>query len=156
MFSLRRMPPENCLDRLLRSIGEPGSLERPVDPLRQLGAGEPLQPPEHIEILARRHQRIHRELLRHDAKGRRGPSWLDQLIEDANLPAVEPHAPGDRADQGRFARAIGTEQRQQLSLSKNETGTVQRTNRSIGLACVRIPSRCSLANLTSAACPARF
>ena len=71
MLSRRCMPPENCLT---------GSRARSARPVRSSAqstccasslAGEPLQPAERLEVLARRQQRIERELLRHDAELRR-------------------------------------------------------------------------------------
>ena len=85
-----------------------------------------MQLAEDLQVFPRRQQRIERDLLWHDAElGRRLPA-VERSIEDPDLAAVEPHAPGDRADQRRLAGAVRAEQREQFSLPQLEGRAVQR------------------------------
>ncbi len=105
------------LHGLVRAIGKAGALECPVHVLRELLAREPVERTERPQILARRQERVERNLLRHDAEiGWRLPA-VEHTIEQLNLAAIEPHAPGDRTNQGRLAGAVRAEQREQLPLT---------------------------------------
>ena len=77
------MPPENC---------RTGSDARSVKPVLSSAqstcrassrAREPVQAPERVEILARRQQRIERDLLRDDAELRRGAPAVGGAAEHA-------------------------------------------------------------------------
>ena len=133
MFSRRRMPPENCLTGSRARSASPVRSSAQSICLRELRSGQSLQPAEPVEVLARRQQRIERELLRHDAELARRAAGHDRLIEDANLAAVEPDPSGDRANQRGLARAVRTEQRQQLPLAQLEGRAVERLDGAVAL-----------------------
>ena len=113
-------------DRLPCAIGKARLLERPVDLLGQVRTRKAVQRAEDFEVLARREERIERDLLRHDPELGRRPAPVRNPIEGPDLPAVETHAPGDRANERRLAGAVRTEQRQQLSLPQLEARAVER------------------------------
>ena len=103
------------LDRLLRAIRQRRPLQRPVDARFERRASQPVEPPERLEIFARRQQRIERDLLRHHAEHLAAIGAAQALAEQLDLAAIERHAPGNRADQRGFAGAVGPQQRQQFT-----------------------------------------
>ena len=117
------------LHGLLAPVGKPGAVERPVHLLREVSTGQPVQPAEHLQVLARGEHRIDGDFLRDDAKLGRGAAAVEHAIEHADLAAVQPYSAGNRFDERGLACAVRTEQRQQLTLPKFQSGAVQRLDR---------------------------
>ena len=113
------------LDRLGRSIREPGALEHPVDLLRELPARKPLQAAERLEVLARAQERIERDFLGHDTQFVRRLPAGEHPVEQPDLAAIQPDAAGDPANQRRLASAVWSKERQQLPFAKLERRTVE-------------------------------
>ena len=123
------MPPENCLTDSLARSARPVCSSAQSTCFERSGPESPCSAPNDLQVLARGQQRIDRDFLRHDPElGGRVPA-VEHAIEHANLAAIEPHAPGDRANQRRLAGAVRAEQGEQFSLPEIERRAVQRCDR---------------------------
>ena len=126
MFRRRRIPPENCLTGSLARSARPVCSSAQSTCFERSAPRQPVEAPNDLQVLSRGQQRIHRDFLWHDPElGRSLPAIADS-IEHANLAAVEPHAPGDRADQRRLAGPVRAEQCEQFSLPQFEGRPVER------------------------------
>ena len=115
-----------ALDGLARSLDEIRPLERPRDARGQVGFRNAVQPAEHLEVLARREQRIDRHLLGHDADLRTAIPGGQRPSQQVNRAGVEPHLPRDRLDHRCLARAVRAEQADELTAMHFEERTGER------------------------------
>ncbi len=125
------------LDRLCGAIGEADSIQHPVDLAFESGAAKSLQTAKCQQVFARGQKRIERDFLGHDAELGRCFAARERTIEQSNLSAIETNAAADGANERRLARAIRSEERQQLALGEREGCAVERFHLAKGFAGVR-------------------
>ena len=72
MLQRRFMPPEKRVDPLVGAVDEADEVEHHVDPHREGGPCQALEPPEEAEVLAGGQVGIQRDVLGHQADGALG------------------------------------------------------------------------------------
>src|SRR5262249_31447650 len=106
------------------AVREAGPFQAAGDGLLEWRADESLIPAERPEILARRQQLVERDLLRNPAAQLGRGRVIRFLAIDAKAARLRTDSANDGAHQRRLARAVGTEQAENLAGAHVETDAV--------------------------------
>jgi hypothetical protein len=89
---------------------------------------EAVERAEDLQVLAGREQGVQGDLLRHDAEGpaRVVGRSAEPAAQEFDLTLVQPHPPGDGADERRLAGAVGAQQQEQLAPFERDLRAVER------------------------------
>ncbi len=119
------------LDQTPGPVGEAGPPQRPLDSLAKLGALQPIETAEGLEVLARGQVRVEGDLLRDEPELLSAAARGQQLVEHLDLARIGHRETADAPHEGRLAGTVRTEEGQPLSPPQLEAGAIQRGRASV-------------------------